>query len=67
MYGYHDGGFGMMGFGWIFLILIILAIVYLLKGKNSSKKSARDILDERYAKGQIDLEEYNEKKKNLEE
>ncbi|WP_421715868.1 SHOCT domain-containing protein [Arcobacter arenosus] len=61
--GYH-GGFGMMGFGWIFFILIIALVIYLLSNK-SDKKSAKDILDERYAKGEIDLEEYQERKKNL--
>ena len=50
--GYH-GGFGMMGFGWIFFILIIALVIYLLSNK-SDKKSAKDILDERYAKGEID-------------
>jgi len=61
--GYH-GGFGMMGFGWIFFILIIALVIYLFSNKND-KKSAKDILDERYAKGEIDLEEYQERKKNL--
>ncbi len=61
--GYH-GGFGMMGFGWIFFILIIALVIYLLSNK-SDKKAAKDILDERYAKGGIDLEEYQERKKNL--
>ncbi len=61
--GYHNGGF-MMGFGWIFFILIIALIIYLLSNK-SDRKSAKEILDERYAKGEIELEEYIEKKKNL--
>lgn len=68
MFGYHEGGYGMMGgFAWIFTVIVIILLVYVFNNKKgkSSKKSAKDILDERYAKGEIDLEEYNEKKKNL--
>ena len=62
------GDLGMMGFGWIFIIIIIILIIYFLNNKSDKnyKKSAKDILDERYAKGEIDLEEYNERKENLE-
>lgn len=66
MFGYNEGYHMMGGFSWIFLILLVIVLVYLFNNK-SSKKSARDILDERYAKGEIDLEEYNERKKNLED
>ena len=67
MWGYHNEGFNMMGFGWIFLILVIVVLLYIFKGDKTDKKSAKDILDERYAKGDIDIEEYKERKKNLEE
>lgn len=68
MFGYNEGYHMMGGFGWIFIILIIVAIFYVFNNKSdsSSQKSAKDILDERYAKGEIDLDDYNEKKKNLE-
>lgn len=74
------GGFGMgLGFGIIGIILmilwwvlIIIAIVLLIKwllrrlkegeGKNSS---ALNILKERYARGEIEKQEYEEKKKEL--
>ncbi|PUB08454.1 putative membrane protein [Yoonia sediminilitoris] len=70
------GGFGMV-LGPIFMILIVVAIVagiiYLLRlfgtAQNASSQVAHDralvILKERYAKGEIDTEEFSERKKLL--
>jgi len=62
----HMGGAGMF----IFWILVIIGIVFLIKHVGSCKidrgdKTPLDILKVRYAKGEIDKEEYESKKKDL--
>lgn len=70
------GGFGGMWlmpiFGILFIGLIIWAIVALVggstesRGPDSSKvNSALEVLKNRYAKGEISKEEYDEKRKDL--
>jgi len=62
-----------MGFGWIFMILfwalVILGIVALIKWlsdqSGSRGKTALEILQERYARGEIQREEYEQKKRDL--
>ena len=77
MWGYHDFGFGggAMGIGMIvFWGLAIVAIVVLVRalaggssasGSNARDKTALDILKERYAKGEIDKNEFEEKRRDL--
>jgi putative membrane protein len=70
-----DGGMGIwMVFNMIFWLLIIIGVVFLIfwtvnKVKRAEQKpeeeSALDILKKRYASGEIDKEEFEEKKKNL--
>ncbi len=56
--GFH--GFGMW-IGWFIPILIILVIFYMFQNKDD-KLSAKDILDKKYANGEIDDEEYKKKR-----
>jgi putative membrane protein len=73
---FGEGGYGMgHGIGWIFMILFWAAIIYLVARAISPRltggdrkdygKSALDILKERYAKGDIDKEEYDRIKRDL--
>lgn len=74
------GGYGMTGsygFGWIFMILwamlIIVGIVVLVKwistpaaaDGRSGESRALNILKERYARGEIDEQEFQKKKHDL--
>ncbi len=73
-YGWGGMGLG-MGFGaLLFWGVLIVGIVMLVKcargsgacGKREQEKSALDILKERYARGEIEREEFEQKKRDLE-
>ncbi len=73
MMGGYGFGYGGMLLGFIFWILIIIGVVLLIKwlleqGKIqplSSGESAMGILKKRYARGEIDKKEFEEKKRDL--
>ncbi len=61
------------GFMWIFWIAIIVGIIFLVKwivmqsrpGEQKHEESSLEILKKRYARGEIDKEEFEQKKKDL--
>ena len=75
MWGHMDGyGWGGMGLGMLlFWGLLIAGIAMLVKcswgsgacGKRKQEKSALDMLKERYARGEIEREEFEQKKRDL--
>ena len=72
----HHWGWGGMWlmplFGMAWFALMIVVIVLLVRwlgggngGRGVSARTARDILDERYARGEIDREEYVQRKNDI--
>ena len=69
--GFMWGG----GFMWIFWLLIIVLIVVLIRamagagggsgGQQREHKTALEILEERYARGEIDDDEFQRRKREL--
>lgn len=74
---FHDMGWGGMWFGWIFWLIIIAVIVWAVvtisrnvqrSGQTqdpSRTESALDILNKRYARGEISRAEFEQMKKDI--
>ena len=69
MMGYGYGG----GFMWLIVLVLVGVVIYFLLQVSKSKGSAGsiietplDILKKRYAKGEIDKEEFDRREKDLE-
>ena len=61
-----------MGFSWLFALIFFVVVIWLLFRSRSQMpdqrnqgKTAIDILKERYVKGEINKEEFEEKKKDI--
>lgn len=74
MYGPMDGwGLGMMIMSLLFLALIVVGVVIVVRTfshggqapPRSNGNRALDILDERFARGEIDQPEYEERRRTL--
>jgi len=69
MYEWHGYGGGMMWIFWILVLgLLVGLVVFAARGagnRSGQEKSALQILQERYARGEIEREEFEQKKKDL--
>lgn len=71
---YVDGGMIFGGFMWIFWLLVIAAVILVIisavnsnsQARNENEESPLEILKRRYAKGEIDEDEYIQRRKGLE-
>ncbi len=72
-----NGGSGMFfggGFMWIIWIILIIAVIYAVKAamssgsqqSNQSNETPLEILKKRYARGEIDEQEYEQRRRELE-
>jgi putative membrane protein len=69
MFEWHGYGGGMMWFFWVLIIVALVGFVMFATRRGGippgNEKSALEILKERYAKGEIDREEFEQKKKDI--
>ena len=64
--GYHFMGMHLIWwFIWVSFIFWVFATPYYIPGQLKKKGTALDILQKRFAAGQISIEEYEERKKVL--
>lgn len=71
----HDG-YGFWGMGWIWWLIIIIFIAFIVyavinagtrrsEGAPPARETALEVLERRYANGEISTEEYRERKREL--
>ena len=73
MWNFSNNPMGWFGFDWIFMFIfwgfiiwgLVTLIGWLIKQKEDKDNSAMDILKKKYANGEINKKEFEEKKKDL--
>ncbi|MCK5574745.1 MAG: SHOCT domain-containing protein [Sphingomonadales bacterium] len=66
----HEGT-GHMGFMWIFWIFLFVILIVALRDISGTRKegrkspSALEVLEQRYARGEIEKDEFDQKRKDL--
>lgn len=73
-WGHMGGwGWGMALFGWVFMVLVVALVVWAIwssPGRSETpgrrRRGALDVLDERYARGEIERDEYLQRRDDLE-
>jgi putative membrane protein len=69
--GDHMGGgwWWVMGIGWLIFLAFIVGLAFVLargyRSANGTRRSAHDTLDERFARGEIDEDEYRRRRETL--
>lgn len=70
-FGWHDGGWGVLWMiaSWALIVVIVLWLVRAFSGERSGRweqrRTSLEILDERFARGEISEEEYEQRKRVL--
>lgn len=72
MYEGHWFGYG-GGFMWLFFVLLIVLLFWVMRAASSgtndapptTRKTPLEVLQERYARGEIDKAEFEEKRRDL--
>lgn len=70
-YGWMGGGWIFMALFWIFIIVGVVAVIHWLgsdakRNSETPRKTPFEILQERYARGEIEKDEYEQKRRDLE-
>jgi len=71
--GWMDGmGGGYMGLGWLLIVIVVVLVVWIFmrgpgmpQSGQRQQRTALEVLEERYARGEIGREEFEQKKRDL--